>query len=168
MLERLAERRTELEARAKELEVRESLVLAAEKRLESRLAKLKQLEAQINETVRAKDENEAARFKNVITMYENMKPKEAARVFDRLDMRILVEVATQLNPRRMSDIMAQMTPESAERLTVELASRAKDKPPGELPKIDGRPTRRTLYLHGRPAIATGNVATVKAALNAAA
>ena len=140
LLERLAERRTELEARAKELEMRESLVLAAEKRLEGRIAQLKQLEAQINEPVRAKDEGEAARIKNLVTMYENMKPKDAARVFDRLDMRVLLEVATQINPRRMSDILAQMSPEAAERLTVELASRAKDKPPAELPKIDGQPT----------------------------
>ena len=140
VLERLAERRDELEARAKELEARESVVLAAEKRLEGRIAHLKQLEAKINEMVRAKDEGEAARIKNLVTMYENMKPKDAARVFDRLDMRVLLEVATQINPRRMSDIMAQMSPEAAERLTVELASRAKDKPPAELPKIDGQPT----------------------------
>src|SRR6185436_18705304 len=97
VLERLAERRQELEARAKELDMRESLVLAAEKRLESRLAQLKQLESQINEATRAKDENEAARLKNVITMYENMKPKDAARVFDRLDMRVLAEVAMKIN-----------------------------------------------------------------------
>jgi flagellar motility protein MotE (MotC chaperone) len=139
VLERLAERRAELEARAKELEMRESVLLAAEKRLESRIAHLKQLEAQINEAARIKDEDEANRIKNIITMYENMKPKDAARVFDRLDLRILVEVASQINPRRMSDIMAQMAPEAAERLTVELASRAKDKPPAELPRIDGNP-----------------------------
>lgn len=140
LLERLGERRAELDARAKELEMRESVVLAAEKRLESRVAQLRQLEAQVNDAVRVKDENEAARIKNVITMYENMKPKDAARVFDRLDMRILVEVATNLNPRRMSDILAQMSSEAAERLTVELATRGKDKPPAELPKIIGKPT----------------------------
>ncbi len=120
--------------------MRESVVLAAEKRLEARIAQLKQLEAQLNESMRAKDENEATRVKNVVTMYENMKPKDAARVFDRLDMRILLEVAMQINPRRMSDIMAQMAPDAAERLTVELASRAKDKPPAELPKIVGTQT----------------------------
>jgi flagellar motility protein MotE (MotC chaperone) len=139
VLERLAERRAELDARAKELEMRESVLLAAEKRLESRIAHLKQLEAQINEAARIKDEDEANRHKNIITMYENMKPKDAARVFDRLDLRILVEVASQINPRRMSDIMAQMAPEAAERLTVELATRSKDKPPAELPKIVGSP-----------------------------
>jgi flagellar motility protein MotE (MotC chaperone) len=139
VLERLGERRAELDARAKELEMRENVMLAAEKRLESRIAHLKQLEAQINEAARTKDEEEANRIKNIITMYENMKPKDAARVFDRLDLRILVEVASQINPRRMSDIMASMSPEAAERLTVELASRAKDKPPAELPKIVGSP-----------------------------
>jgi flagellar motility protein MotE (MotC chaperone) len=140
VLERLAERRDELDARAKELEMRESVVLAAEKRLEARLAQLKQLEAQINEMVRAKDESETTRIKNLVTMYENMKPKDAARVFDRLDLRILVEVTTQINPRRMSDIMAQMSPEAAERLTVELATRGKDRPSADLPQIVGQPT----------------------------
>jgi hypothetical protein len=32
-----------------------------------------------------------------------------------------------------------MSPEAAERLTMELARRAKDQPPAELPKIEGRP-----------------------------
>jgi flagellar motility protein MotE (MotC chaperone) len=140
LLERLSERRSELDARAKEIEMRETLLLAAEKRLEGRIAQLKQLEEQINDSVRAKDEGEVARFKNVVTMYENMKAKDAARIFDRLEMKVLLEVTTQINPRRMSDILAQMSPDSAERLTVELASRAKDKPPTELPKIEGRPT----------------------------
>jgi flagellar motility protein MotE (MotC chaperone) len=140
LLARLAERRDELEKRAKEIDMRESLVLAAEKRLEGRIAKLKQLESRINEAVRTKDEEEAARFKNLIMMYENMKAKDAARIFDRLEMRVLAEVATQINPRRMSDILAQMSAEAAERLTIELARRAKDQPPAELPKIEGRQT----------------------------
>ncbi len=140
ILERLQERRTELEARARELDMRESLIKAAEKRLEGRLAELKDLEARVNAALQIKDEGEATRFKNLVTMYENMKAKDAAKIFDRLDLRILVEVATQLNPRRMSDILAQMTPEAAERLTVELATHSKDKTqPADLPKIEGRP-----------------------------
>jgi flagellar motility protein MotE (MotC chaperone) len=71
-----------------------------------------------------------------------MKAKEAARIFDRLDLRILIEVASQINPRRMSDILAQMTPEAAERLTVELATRSNqvEKAPAtsDLPKIEGK------------------------------
>ena len=80
-------------------------------------------------------------------MYESMKPKEAAKVFDRLNMRVLVEVVNAMNPRRMSDILAQMTPEVAERLTLEIATRsgAVDKTAApaaaDLPKIEGRPNK---------------------------
>jgi flagellar motility protein MotE (MotC chaperone) len=120
--------------------MRESLLMAAEKRLEARVAELKELEARVNNAVQAKSEEEAGRLKNLITMYENMKAKDAARIFDRLDIRVLIEVAIGLNPRRMSDIMAQMMPEAAERLTIELAARAKDKSAiADLPKIEGRP-----------------------------
>ncbi len=83
-------------------------------------------------------------------MYENMKAKDAAKIFDRLDIKLATEVAKMIQPRRMSDIMAQMTPESAQRLTVELASSShqdKGKPQrpgaGELPKIEG-PSERLL------------------------
>ena len=61
-------------------------------------------------------------------MYENMKPKDAARIFNRLDMNILVEVSTKMKPRTMSAILAQMAPDAAERLTVELANRASGRP----------------------------------------
>src|SRR4030095_12957952 len=100
---------------------------------------LKDTEARINATLAKKDEADATRLKSLVTMYENMKAKEAARIFDRLALRILIDVASQINPRRMSDILAQMTPEAAERLTVELAARAKEKGSAtELPKIEGR------------------------------
>ena len=142
VLERLQERRQELDQRGKELDIREGLLSAAEKRLEARVIELKDLEARINAAMAKKDEAEAARIKSLVTMYENMKAKEAARIFDRLDLRILIEVASQINPRRMSDILAQMTPEAAERLTVELATRSNqvEKAPAtsDLPKIEGK------------------------------
>jgi flagellar motility protein MotE (MotC chaperone) len=58
-------------------------------------------------------------------------------------MPVLIAVVSQIKPRVMGDIMAQMQPEAAERLTTELASRAVGlapaaTPPGELPKIEGR------------------------------
>ncbi|MBV8826838.1 MAG: flagellar protein FlbB [Bradyrhizobiaceae bacterium] len=143
VLESLNQRRQELEARARELDVRENLLTATEKRVEARLAEIKETEARINATVHKKDEAEAARFKSLVSMYENMKAKDAAKIFDRLDMRILLELASQINPRRMSDILAQMSPEVAERLTGEIATRAGavEKPAAtpDLPKIEGRP-----------------------------
>ncbi|MDT3687660.1 MAG: flagellar protein FlbB [Pseudorhodoplanes sp.] len=144
ILERLTERRQELEQRARELDVRETLLLEAEKRIESRTSELKDIEARIALATEKKEEADRSRLKSLVTMYESMKAKDAAKIFDRLDIKLATEVASQINPRRMSDIMAQMTPEAAERLTVELANRggtdSKSGPStSELPKIEGRP-----------------------------
>jgi flagellar motility protein MotE (MotC chaperone) len=142
ILESLQKRRAELDARARELDIRDDLLRAAEKRLEGRLAELKDIEARVNEALQRKDDAETSRFKNLVTMYENMKAKDAAKIFDGLDLKILLQVAKEINPRRMSDILAQMTPETAQRLTAELAARTggKDAPQGaDLPKIQGRP-----------------------------
>jgi flagellar motility protein MotE (MotC chaperone) len=72
-----------------------------------------------------------------------MKPKDAAKIFDRLDLTILVQVTSLINPRKMSDILGQMSAEAAERLTVELANRAgtndRAANTADLPKIEGRP-----------------------------
>ena len=143
VLESLQQRRQELETRSRELEVRDSLLRAAEKRIEQRVQELREMEARVTGVEKKKDDEEAAKFKSLVSMYENMKAKDAAKIFDRLDLRILVEVVNGMNARRMSDILGLMTPEAAERLTIEIANRSgavgKTQAPAELPKIEGRP-----------------------------
>lgn len=143
ILERLHERRQELDKRARELDMRENMLKEAEAKLDIRLNELKMMESQAGGSPKKKEEAEASRFKNLATMYENMKAKDAAKIFDRLDIKVLLDMSSQINPRRMSEILAQMSPEAAERLTIELASRAgsgdKASNPSMLPKIEGRP-----------------------------
>jgi flagellar motility protein MotE (MotC chaperone) len=141
ILERLQARRQELEARAREIDIRESLLKSAEKRIESKVEELKGVESRISTATGQKNEADAARFKGIVTMYEGMKPKDAAKVFDRLDMSVLLEIATAIAPRKMSDILGLMQPEAAERLTVEMAKRAnsdKSASAADLPKIEGK------------------------------
>ena len=111
MLERLTERRQELEKRQSELDMRDTLLKDAEKRLEQRLNELKEAEQRIVAATARKEEAEVQRLKNLVTMYESMKAKEAAKIFERLDIHLATEVAKLIQPRRMSDILAQMTPE---------------------------------------------------------
>ena len=142
VLERLQDRRLELDARSREIDIRENLLKATEKRLEARAQDLKDIESRIGASSQKKGEADATRFKGIVTMYENMKAKDAAKIFDRLEMKVLIEVATQMNPRRMSDVLGQMQAEAAERLTVEMASRAgteKGQSDSDLPKIEGKP-----------------------------
>jgi flagellar motility protein MotE (MotC chaperone) len=140
IIERLQERRKELDARNHDLEMRENLLAVTEKRLDAKLAELKDREARIKATMDNRDKAEAERFKAIVAMYENMKSKDAARILERIDMKIQVEVVSAIKPAKMSEILAQMTPEGAERLTTELARRADGKlqSSGQLPKIEGK------------------------------
>jgi flagellar motility protein MotE (MotC chaperone) len=141
ILERLQSRRQELDARAREIDIRESLLKAAEKRIESKIQEMKAVESRIAAVSEERTEADAAHFKGIITMYENMKPKDAAKVFDRLDMPVLFEIASQIAPRKMSDILGLMSTEAAERLTTEMARRAgpdKSASAADLPKIEGK------------------------------
>ena len=141
VLERLQARRQELEARSREIDIRESLLKAAEKKVESKVEELKGVESKISTETTQKNEAEAARFKGIITMYESMKPKDAAKVFDRLEMPVLYQIASQIAPRKMSDILGLMSPEVAERLTTEMARRAGTDQSASaevLPKIEGK------------------------------
>ncbi len=151
--ERLQARRQELEARAREIDIRESLLKAAEKRIETRVDELKGVEAGIKTANDQKSEVDAARFKGIVTMYESMKPKDAAKIFDRLEMPVLFEIASQVAPRKMSDILGLMQPEAAERLTVELAAapRAENicRPRSNCPRSKARSCRKSPIDAGR-------------------
>jgi flagellar motility protein MotE (MotC chaperone) len=146
ILERLGERRETLEQRDREIDTRERLLESAELKLEARVNELKALEK--NEpSAKQRGEQDAA-LKGVVTMYETMKPKEAARIFDRLALDVLVPLVSKMSPRKMAEVLAVMQPEAAERLTVALAGRPKspearatppDLPSGELAGVDQLP-----------------------------
>lgn len=121
VLEKLSARRDEIEARMRELEMRERLLGTAEKKLDGRVDELKAMEDKVEGPRGKGSEEEAKAIKNLVIMYEAMKPKDAARVFDRLGLDVLVPVVQQMNPRKMSEVLAAMAPERAEKLTVALA-----------------------------------------------
>ncbi|MDB5505415.1 MAG: hypothetical protein JWR75_53 [Devosia sp.] len=145
LLERLGERRAELDTREAELAIRASLVDAAEQRLEARSAALADVEAQIAALVEQRQALEDEQFKTIVGLYENMKPQEASAIFDKLDMGILLRIAQSMNPRKMAPILAKMSPDVAQVLTVNLAMpqvAIAEPPPsgdlGALPQIVGQ------------------------------
>ncbi|HVL74144.1 MAG TPA: hypothetical protein VM434_19905 [Beijerinckiaceae bacterium] len=156
LLERLGGRRDELNQRNRELEMRERLLENAERKIEGRINELKSLEDKADEAAAKRADGVAQGLRNLVTMYETMKPKDAARIFDRLQHDVLIPVVLQMNPRKMAEVLAVMSPEAAEKLTVALALRAKgiERPagaptpaalrvaPDELPSIDPAAPRR--------------------------
>lgn len=152
ILDRLDERRQSIQQRDQDLQIRERLLEQAEQRLEARLRSAREQESGADAA--DVEEQRRAGMRNIVAMYQAMRPKDAARVFDRLGLDILVPVALEMNPRTMAEIMAAMSPEAAERLTVALARRAQGETtparsagvpgmgaPNELPALELPPRR---------------------------
>jgi flagellar motility protein MotE (MotC chaperone) len=122
VLQRLSERRAELDKQAAALNMREAIVEAAEKQMQERADALKALEAQIAALSDQKKAAEDGQFVAIVNMYETMKPQEAAAIFNGLDMAVLARVAKAMSPRKMAPILAKMTSARAQELTTRLAA----------------------------------------------
>lgn len=123
VLQNLSLRRKNLEARGRELDMRTNLLRITETRVDERISELKKIENRIEGLLKRHDEETEAKFKRLVKVYESMKPKDAARIFDILEMRILLEMVERMKEAKMAPILAKMDGESAKALTIELANR---------------------------------------------
>ncbi len=126
LLQALAERRKELDLRAHQLEQREALLLAVERRIDEKVGALKLLQ----KSIEGESENQ---YTSLVKIYENMKPKDAARIFEELDMAILLPVSERMKERKLAAVLAKMNTTNAMALTTQLAQRrtAQAEPPPE-------------------------------------
>jgi flagellar motility protein MotE (MotC chaperone) len=129
VLQSLGERRAELDRRNDELQQREVLLKATEQRINDKIAQLQAIEKSISETVKKHDDENDAKIKNLVKIYETMKPKEAARIFEQLDMPVLIEVAGHMKEMKLAPVLASMDAGKAKSLTLALA----DRKPAEAP-----------------------------------
>jgi flagellar motility protein MotE (MotC chaperone) len=145
VLQQLVTRRAEIERRGAELARREAVLKAAEERIETKIQEMKKLQAGVEQAIRRYDEQEEQRRKSLVKIYETMKPQEAARIFEQMDLTTLVEMVERMSERKVAPVLAQMNPVRAKQVTTELSKRRK---PGE---TDGRPAAAA----GTPAPAGG-------------
>lgn len=125
LLAEMSERRDMLDARENALNHREALVLAAEKQVEEKIAELTVLRDEIEVLLGKQSEAEEARLQSLVKVYEGMKAKDAATIFNTLDMEILLQVVARMSERKTAPILAEMEPERARDLTVLLAEQKK-------------------------------------------
>ncbi len=123
LLENLAERREQLDARVREIDMREKLLAAAEARVDDKIGELKQIEVVIRGLVEEFDERQQTKIKSLVKIYETMKPKDAARIFNQLEMAVLLEVIGGMRESKSAAIIARMDASKAKEVTSELAIR---------------------------------------------
>lgn len=123
ILQKLAKRREELDIRERNLEQKVGVLKAAEAQIDAKIAKLKELESAISDLVGVYSEKERTRLTNLVKIYSTMKPKEAARLFNAMEMDLLVRVFERMKESKSAPILAMMDSAKATALTAELANK---------------------------------------------
>lgn len=121
VLEALRARRAEIELREAALAQREILVTAVERRLAGRLEELTALQQRLEVEARARDERTEQGWRQMVRLYEGMRPRDAAGIFDDLDMPVLIQVVDRMREAKAAPVLAAMRPERARLVTTELA-----------------------------------------------
>ena len=121
-MQKLAERREELEKSVQEMSIREGILNAAELRIDRKIQELRGLQAAIDNLIKKHDDQEETKIRSLVKIYENMKPKDAARIFEELDMDTLLLVAERMKERKLAPVMAQMKSTKAKDVTIRLST----------------------------------------------
>jgi flagellar motility protein MotE (MotC chaperone) len=133
----LLQRRQQLDDKEKSLAQREALLDAGKQEIDKKVQELTGLRDEIQNLLKKQTDEETARIASLVKIYEGMKPKDAARIFNTLDMDILLEVVAKMSERKSAPIIAAMDAERARGLTTMLAEQKKlpELPDGEIPPL---------------------------------
>jgi flagellar motility protein MotE (MotC chaperone) len=121
LLEGLRARRIELEGREQALAARELVLAAAERRLTQRIEEMAALQQRLQSADQALGAREEAGWRQMVKLYEGMRPRDAAAIFDDLEMPVLVQLVDRMREAKAAPVLGAMKPDRARLLTAELA-----------------------------------------------
>ena len=123
LLQDLRKRRQQLDERERDLDQRADLLRSAQMKLEAKLDQLSSLQKQLEQLEQQRHTRDGENWTGLVKTYEDMRPKDAAAIFDALDMHVLLEVLDRMEDRKAAAILADMLPERARIVTQMLAQK---------------------------------------------
>ena len=91
--------------------------------MDQKMGELKALQATVEDLLKARSDKEETELQSLVKLYQNMKPKDAAQVFEEMDMDVLLDIVERMNERKAAPILALITPTRAKEVTYELTQR---------------------------------------------
>ncbi|MGE3713656.1 MAG: MotE family protein, partial [Alphaproteobacteria bacterium] len=113
LLKKLGNRRRELARWERNIQIKEEVLNATEKRINDQIGKIEAMRKEVAKLLEEYNEKEDAKIRSLVKIYENMKPKEAARIFDEVEMPVLLLVIDKMSEKKAAPILAQMNPRKA-------------------------------------------------------
>lgn len=110
VLKSLSQERELIDDQKEQLESRQSEVALAREKLNIEKAALLELKSSIETLLDKVEAQQTDDLERLIGFYQNMKPAEAARIMDDLDIEVTILVLATMKPRVAAPILAKMSP----------------------------------------------------------
>ena len=124
LLQQLRKRRKQIESDKDELPAEKMALESIKQHIDNRLDVLENLQNKLKPQFNNNNQNDGKKILKLVKVYESMKPKEAAKIFNDLQIGVLVEMTLSMKESRLAAILAEMKPEKARELTSILATQS--------------------------------------------
>ena len=123
ILKNLSQKKQIIENKQEEIETKQSALKSTEKRIDDKLVQLKKTQSDVEAYLKKYQQQENLKIKSLVKIYENMRPKDAAKIFDELDNGTLFELISNMREARVAPILANMNPVKAKEISMEFAKK---------------------------------------------
>lgn len=114
---KLADRKKELDAREEDLNKKTAEVAKQKLEIEEKLKQLEDYRAQITNLLRERITTDSAKVETLVQVYSNMKPSQAAKVFETLDEDLVIEILGKMKKKNAADILNLVKTDKAQILS---------------------------------------------------
>lgn len=118
----LRQRKKSLDQREAALAARETALDAAERRITARVDELKTLQERLVALDAERKQHQESNWAGLVKLYETMRPRDAAAIFNDLDMNVLLPVVDRMKEAKAAAILAAMQTDKARQITTQLAA----------------------------------------------
>lgn len=123
LLQALQEREARLSARERQLEMRAKALAVADEEIMRRLADMEEAEAGLRQTLALADGAAEKDISRLVTVYESMKPKDAAALFQTMEPTFAAGFLARMRPDVAAAVMTGLPPDVAYSISVIMAGR---------------------------------------------
>jgi flagellar motility protein MotE (MotC chaperone) len=85
------------------------------------VAELQALQKRLEALEATRQEREDSNWQRMVKLYEAMKPRDAATIFNELDMPVLLQVVDRMKEAKAAPVLAAMQPDKARDVTAQIA-----------------------------------------------
>lgn len=119
----IQQKEAELKRREEQLASKEQYLAKMEKEVEQKLKELMAVQKEIQVYRAEKDESQNGRVRSLAKIYGTMKPKEAAKLLENLDEKLVMSVISTMSSDEAAGILSNMDVKKAAKISEALCSR---------------------------------------------